>query len=435
MNLLSRRHFLKLSSLTAAGLLAGCAANPVTGRSQLMLVSENQEISIDKKNSPHQLSSDYGVCQDKKLNAYIQQTGNKIAALTHRPEMPYAFKCVNAVYVNAYAFPGGTIAATRGILLAMETEAELAALLGHELGHINARHTAEQMSKGTMTQLLVGGLSIYASTQGYGKLSSQLGSLGAGALLASYSRSNEREADALALEYMTKAGYNPAGIVDLMEMLNNTSKKKPNAIELMFSTHPMSSERLKDALEEIDKRYKRYKNNPLHKERYMDNTAALRTLKEPIEEMQKAEKEMAKKNFTAAEQHMNKALQKAANDYTALAMMAKLMLLMKKPARALHYSERAREVYPEEAQGHHLGGLANLQIKKYQQAYENFSAYNKVLPNNPGTLFYQGRALEGMQRPKDAARHYASYLKQVDRGQQAQYAQQRLVDWGYIKKK
>ena len=107
--------------------MSGCATNPVTGKQQLMLLSENQEIQIDKKNSPHQFSSDYGKVQDKALNMYINSTGKKMAARTHRTNMPYSFRAVNATYVNAYAFPGGSIAVTRGILLSLDNEAELAA--------------------------------------------------------------------------------------------------------------------------------------------------------------------------------------------------------------------------------------------------------------------------------------------------------------------
>ena len=163
---MSRRKFLWLSGMSAAGVVTGCAANPVTGKKQLMLVSEGQEVQIDREHSPHQFSSDYGQLQDKALNSYIDGVGRRIAAKTHRPNMPYSFRGVNATYVNAYAFPGGSIAATRGILLELDNEAELAALLGHELGHVNARHTAEQMSKGMLTQAVVGGLSIYAGTKG-----------------------------------------------------------------------------------------------------------------------------------------------------------------------------------------------------------------------------------------------------------------------------
>ena len=127
-NLMTRRRFLWLSSMAAAGFAAGCATNPVTGKSQLMLVSEDQEIQIDQQYAPYQFSADYGTAQDKALNSYIDRTGKNMAAGTHRTRMPYNFHVVNATYVNAYAFPGGTIACTRGILLSLENEAELAAL-------------------------------------------------------------------------------------------------------------------------------------------------------------------------------------------------------------------------------------------------------------------------------------------------------------------
>ncbi|MGD9369513.1 MAG: M48 family metalloprotease, partial [Desulfobacteraceae bacterium] len=151
---LTRRQFLYLSSMSAAGWLVACATNPVTGKSQFMLVSEQQEIDLDKRNSPHQFSTDYGAVQDSNLNAYVSQTGRRLAGLSHRPQMPYSFRVVNANYVNAYAFPGGSIAVTRGIMLKMRNEGELAALLGHELGHVNARHTAEIQSKAQVAGIL-----------------------------------------------------------------------------------------------------------------------------------------------------------------------------------------------------------------------------------------------------------------------------------------
>jgi len=313
---MTRREFLWLSSMAAAGLFAGCATNPVTGRSQLMLVSEDEEIQIDKQNSPYQFSADYGTVQDKGLKSYIDRTGKNIAAQTHRTHMPYNFHAVNAIYVNAYAFPGGTIACTRGILLSLDNEAELSALLGHELGHVNARHTAEQMSKGMLTQTVVGGLAVAAGTQGavYGNLASQLGQFGAGALLASYSRDNEREADALGMEYMVRAGYSSQGMVGLMDVLRSMGKHKPSAIELMFATHPMSDERYRTAVETAATKYKAAQSKPIYRERYLDNTAKLRSQKGAIDEMQKGQKEMAANNFSAADVHLRKAIKLAPND-------------------------------------------------------------------------------------------------------------------------
>jgi predicted Zn-dependent protease len=434
---MTRREFLWLSSMAAAGLVAGCATNPVTGRSQLMLVSEDEEIQIDKQNSPYQFSADYGTVQDQRLNDYIDRTGKNIAAQTHRTHMPFNFHVVNAVYVNAYAFPGGTIACTRGILLSLDNEAELSALLGHELGHVNARHTAEQMSKGMLTQTVVGGLAVAAGTQGavYGNLASQLGQFGAGALLASYSRDNEREADALGMEYMVRAGYSAQGMVGLMDVLRSMGKHKPSAIELMFATHPMSDERYRTAVETADTKYKAAQSKPIYRERYLDNTAKLRSQKGAIDEMQKGQKEMAANNFSAADVHLRKAIKLAPNDYTALVMMSMSQLVQKKWAVGRQYAEMAQKVYPAEARAYHLSGFAKIQMKDFEGALEEFSSYDKKLPGNPNIIFFKGYAYEGMKKYPQAGREYQHFLQLTQQGDYARHADQRLREWrarGYI---
>jgi len=432
---ISRREFLWLTSVSAAGILTGCAIDPVTGKQQLMLVSEDKEIQIDQQQSPHQFSSDYGMLQDKALNNYIDETGKSIAALSHRPHMPYSFRGVNATYVNAYAFPGGSIAVTRGILLSLDNEAELAALLGHELGHVNARHTAEQMSKGVLTNAVVGGISAVAGTRSaaLGQLAGQLGMFGAGALLASYSRDNEREADALGLEYMSRTGYNAEGFVGMMDMLRGLSKHKPGAIELMFATHPMGDERYRTAVEAVETRYRSGKKLPLHRERYMDHTAKLRAKKGAIDAMQKGESTMAQKKYGAAENHFKKALKQAPDDYAGLLMMSKCLLAQKKDGEAKRFAEKAQKAYPREAQAYHLSGFANIRLKDFDSAYQSFTRYGQLLPGNPNIIFFKGFSLEGMQRKEQAADQYYKYLQIVNQGDQAKHAYQRLVEWGYIK--
>jgi len=401
-----------------------------------MLVSEEEEIQVDKQYSPLQFSSDYGTVRDKALSEYVSDVGKSMSSRTHRPKMPYSFRVVNATYVNAYAFPGGSIACTRGILLDLDNEAQLAALLGHELGHVNARHTAQQMSKGSITQVFVGGLSVLAGVAGggLGQVAAQLGTIGAGALLASYSRDNEREADALGMEYMVKAGYDPKGMVGLMDMLRSLNKSKPSAIELMFSTHPMSDERYATAVKRAKEDYPKAASLPVYRERYMDNTERLRAQKEAIEEMQKGEQLMAKEKFKEAESHFRKALREAPEDYAGLVMMATCQLVQKDYREGLRYAEEAQSVYPREAQAHHLSGFAKMQTKDYEGAYQEFSTCEKLLPANPNSIFFKGYALEGMRNRKEAAQEYTRYLKVVQEGDYAQHAYKRLVEWGYVKK-
>lgn len=435
-NGLSRRQFLIMTSLAATGLAMGCATNPVTGRSQFMIMDEQQEIAIDHQQSPHQLSADYGTVQDRALQNYVQTTGKRLAANTHRTQMPYDFHCVNANYVNAYAFPGGTIACTRGILLDLDNEAELAALLGHELGHVNARHTAASMSKAQVASIAVGGLAILTSVavgSGAGNLAGQLGQLGSGALLASYSRDNERQADHLGMEYMTRSGYGPQGMVGLMDMLNSMNQHKASTTDLLFATHPMSSERYQTAVGEATSSYKQYSGLPLHRERFMDNTAGLRKVKGAVKKMQDGEAALGKERYGDAEALLKQALAEAPDDYVGLLLMAKCQLVQKKNAEADRYVQQAKQVYPEEPQAYHISGITKLRNKQYPAAYEDFAVYERRLPGNPNTVFFKGLSLEGMEKIQDAAQAYNTYLQQVQQGKQAQYAYQRLKEWGYIR--
>lgn len=400
-----------------------------------MLVSETEEITMDRQAAPHQLSADYGPVQDLELNAYVSGVGQRLAAASHRPDMPYSFRVVNANYVNAYAFPGGTIACTRGIMLGMDNEAEMAALLGHEIGHVNARHTASRMSTSMVVGALagVGGALVGARYGGeWGALAGGLGGIGVGALLASYSRDDERQADALGMEYMTQAGYNPDGMAGLMEMLNTQHDKEPSALEVMFSTHPMSSERLATARREANSRYLSAREYSLYRERYMDNTASLRAEAQAIKELQTAEKLMREKKFAEAEGHIATALKQSPRDYAGLLLMTKCLAAQERYDAATPYARRAGEAYPGEAQAMQMSGLLLVRNKKYDEAFANFAAYEQALPGNPYTAFYKGYCKEGMGSTREAAEEYVRFLKQVNQGEQAKHAYYRLVEWGYV---
>jgi predicted Zn-dependent protease len=237
------------------------------------------------------------------------------------------------------------------------------------------------------------------------------------------------------MEYMVRAGYSAQGMVGLMEVLQSMGKHKPSAIELMFATHPMSDERYRTAVETVDTKYKSTQNKPLYRERYMDNTAKLRSQKGAIDEMQKGQKEMAANNFSAADVHLRKAIKLAPNDYTALVMMSMSQLVQKKWTVGRQYAEMAQKVYPAEAQAYHLSGFAKIQMKEFGGALEEFSIYDKKLPGNPSTAFFKGYAYEGMKKYPQAGREYQRYLQFTQQGDYARHADQRLREWkakGYI---
>lgn len=427
--IISRRNILKLLFFsTVSPYIYSCAKNPVTGRRELSLISRDEEIQLDKENSKFQFSNDYGNIQDKELNNYINNVGQSLVKVSHRPDMPYSFRCVNAVYVNAYAFPAGSIAITRGMIVNLQSEAELAATLGHEIGHVAARHTAKVMSKGLILGGVLTGLLIYLSVENnpFIPLASAAAGIGSSLILAKYSRDDERQADTLGMEYMVRAMYNPDGMIKLMNVLKSLEKNKPTMIEVMFSSHPMSEERYEKAIELKNKKYLYASNYNLYKERYMDNTFNIRKIKEAIENLQNAMTLIAKKNYTDAEELIKKALMIAPHDYAALLLMAKCKIFRSDYSEAYKYALEAKDEYNSEGQAYYISGIICIKLNKYEEALNNFNNYDRLLYGNPEALFYKGYCYDKVGDISNAIKFYTAYLNKVDSGNNANYARQRL---------
>lgn len=430
---MKRRDFLKLSSVATVGTVAGCATNPVTGSRQLMLMSEQQEIAVDRNAAPHQFSSDFGVTQDAGLNRYVNDLIKGMGTHTHRPAMPYSGQVLNSPFLNAYTFPGGTVAVLRGLLVDLDNEAQLATILGHELGHVNQRHAAEQYTQQLLSGLAMAGLMAYMSKEHekYADLAAGLGGISAGALLAQYSRQDEREADALALEYAHRAGHNPAGLIGAMEALVQANQRQPNMIERMFATHPMTQERYDTAKRQVSMLYSADAQRPLNRERFMDETASVRRVEPAIRAMQAGANAMMKKQHDQALASFKQALTQAPNDYAALMLTSQCLLAMGRAPEAAQFAAQAKTVYPAEPQSRHLMGMAALHSGHYDAAVESFTAYRRMLPGNPQNTFYTGLALENAGHQQAAAREYRLYLSQVAQGAEAGHARRRMTAWGY----
>jgi predicted Zn-dependent protease len=433
-NRLSRRDTLWLFGATAgAAALSGCATSPVTGERILVGMSEEQERSIDQQVAPHQFSQDMGPIQDDAVNRYVAGIGDRMDDRTHRPGMPYSYRVLNANYVNAYTFPGGAMGVTRGIMTELQSEAELAALLGHEQGHVNARHAAQRQGQAMLAQAAVVGIAVAASDSAWGGLAAVAGQIGASALLASYSRDNEREADALGQEYMVRAGYPASGMTQLHGLLVREAREQPSLLQTMFSSHPMSSERMETAQRLADTQYAAsLKANP-QRERFMDSTASLRRLKPAIDACKNGEVAMAQKKLPDAQGQFGNALTLAPQDYASNLLMARCLNAQGKRQEALRYAETARTVYPKEAQAHKLAGAIQLGNRNPSAAFQSFDAFDRLLPGDPGIKFLKGVSLEGMGQQRAAAEHYAAYVRAGGQGQPAEYSMSRLKSWGYVK--
>jgi predicted Zn-dependent protease len=232
--------FFVLAATVILFLLSGsCAMNPVSGGPELMLLSESEEIQLGKQTDV-QVRKQYGVYEDQKLNAYLHDMCQRLAKVSHRPNLPYKFEMVDASAVNAFAVPGGYVYFTRGILASLNNEAELAGVMGHEIGHITARHSAQQYSRAQLAQfgLVVGGLFLPDLVSGVAQL-------GVGMLFLSFSRDNERQADELGVEYASKAGYDAkelAAFFETLERMNPGSDR--SGLPGWFSTHPSPDDRV-----------------------------------------------------------------------------------------------------------------------------------------------------------------------------------------------
>ncbi len=221
--------------------LIGCAINPVTGKRELILISEDQELALGKQTDV-EIRTQYGVYGNTDLNAYVQGIGQSLTPHTHRPHLTYQFAVLDTPVVNAFAVPGGYIYVTRGILALMGSEAELAVVLGHELGHVNARHSVHRMSDMMLVQVGLAAGSVLSET--FAEISGLAG-VGIQLLFLKYSRDDERQADTLGIEYSRKASYNPEEMVAFfssLEKMGDLSGGK--ALPGFLSTHPLTSERI-----------------------------------------------------------------------------------------------------------------------------------------------------------------------------------------------
>ena len=220
--------------------IPSCAVNPVSGKQELMLLSETDEINLGR-GTDVRIVQEYGLVQDPKLIAYLNDICQRLGKVSHRPNLNYHFKILDVSVVNAFAVPGGYVYFTRGILASVNSEAELAGLLGHEIGHITARHSAKQYSKAQLAQLGLGVGSIFADSS----IISGLAQLGMGMLFLRFSRDNERQADDLGVEYSSKLGYDATQMGSFFETLERMNPGSDRSgLPGWFSTHPSPENRV-----------------------------------------------------------------------------------------------------------------------------------------------------------------------------------------------
>lgn len=243
---------------TASALLltSGCATNPVTGKNEFSLISEKAEIAMGTEHYfPAQQAQGGAYVVDPHIGQYVSKVGNSLARYSHRPNLPYEFVVLNNSVPNAWAMPGGKIAINRGLLLELQSEAELAAVLSHEIVHSAARHSAKAMERAMAMQAMLIGVQAAARDHRDGRWAAAGASATAGMTQLKYSRDAERESDRYGLGYMAAAGYDPRAAVNLQKTFLRLMKgKRSSTFGTLFATHPPSEERIEN-LEALTSEY------------------------------------------------------------------------------------------------------------------------------------------------------------------------------------
>lgn len=230
--------------------LAACSTNPATGKREFNIVSESQEIAMGKDSHPEVIKQ-FGIYGEKpELTQLVETTGQRLAATSARPNLPWHFTILDTPMVNAMALPGGYIYITRGMLERINSEDELAGVLGHEIAHVTARHAAQQISRAQVAQIGMVVGSVVAGpevAQQYG----QLAELGLGLLFQRYSRGQESQADLIGTEYTASAHFNPIGAERMLMTLQRLDKDPTGGIDRYFMSHPDPAKRVKDVHKKV----------------------------------------------------------------------------------------------------------------------------------------------------------------------------------------
>lgn len=415
------RHF-RATMLLVWLAIAGCAVNPVTGERNLILVSSEQELAMGLQNYvPMQQSQGGPYDIDPALTAYVQGVGRKLADASG-VALPYEFTILNNSIPNAWALPGGKIAVNRGLLTQLNSEAELAAVLGHEITHAAARHSAQQQTRGMLAQVGVLATTVAANDSGYGDLVSAGAGLAGQLTLMRYGRDAELEADRYGMRYMSKAGYDPTGAMTLQETFVRLSKgRDQNWLSGLFASHPPSEERVRANRD-------RLRNLPpggiLGVESYKAAMEKTMDLKPAYDAYDEGRKLLSEKKTDEAMALASKAIDLFDGEAHFHALRGDIRLVNKQYDMAVTNYDRAIDRRGNFFYYYLQRGLARKELGRTDGAVADLENSVKLLPTAPA-YFALGQIEEGRGAVAAAIEHYRIVAK--GEGDYAKAAGERLA--------
>jgi predicted Zn-dependent protease len=395
--------------LIATLLLAGCAVNPVTGEKQLSLISESQELAMGAEQyTPTQQTQGGQFYLDPELTLYVREVGQKLAKVSDRPDLPYEFVVLNNSVPNAWALPGGKIAVNRGLLTKLDDEAELAAVLGHEIVHAAARHSVQRMQKAQAISLGVGVLGMAVTDNEWAGLIMGGATMGAQLALAQYSQSDELEADHYGILYMKKAGYDPDAAVELQQLFVTLSEgQDSNFVQGLLATHPPSGKRVHENKALAEKvGHGGYRGADVYKKK----TALLRKLQPAYDAHDQALKLASDDKMDAALRKINEAIRIEPDEAMFYALRGRIYESQNTPEKAAADFDTATSLYPEMFVYHLYDGLNALALNHLDKARSNLEKANQVVPTSIAFLRLGDIAVKQNQR-EQAVRYYSTAAK------------------------
>lgn len=426
-----RRQVLFTLSSVAIVLAVGCSTNPVTGKSQLDLMGEAGEIRMGTNFYPGAIQGSLGPIEERDVQATVEKVGQAVAGVSHRPGLPYQFTAVNDPEVNAFALPGGKICITRGLISRLGSEDGLAAVLGHEVGHVTARHAVSAYNRQLLTTAILVGGAVYMESEDV----KNRGLITAGAIigtqlvLASYSRDQERQSDELGIDYAVKAGYSPQGMVETQEVLLDLQKRQPGAVERLFASHPMSAERLDTAQKRISLLAADVQARPLRSEPYRTAMAEVIVARPAWDLASEGQALLGQKKDRDAEAKLAQAVRLAPKAGVIRTLHAISLASLKHKGAAVDEAREGTRLSGGVLVSRLVAGELLL-APDPAAALDNIEGAEKLLPGQAQVSLLRGRALENLGRKSDAAAAYKEAHDRDPDGEVGAEAARRARDLG-----
>jgi predicted Zn-dependent protease len=397
--------------LLALVALAGCATNPVTGKNELSLISEAQELNIGKQQyAPMRQAEGGDYVVDPEVGAYVNRVGQRLASVSDR-RLPYEFKVLNNSVPNAWALPGGKICINRGLLTELQSESELAAVLSHEIVHAAAKHGAQGMQRGMLLQGAVMAATIAVASQNadYTNVAQLGASIGAQLINQKYGRDDEREADVYGMQYMARAGYDPQGAVVLQKTFVTLSEKRQqNWLSGLFASHPPSPERVAN---NIKTAAELPRGGEIGRNRYRRKMAHLVKTKPAYESYHKAQKALADGNTAEAIRLVNQAIAVEPREGHFYSLLGDIEQKNKRYNTALKHYDKAIRLNDNFFYYHLQSGIVHERLGRNTASKRRLERSLELLPtanafNSLGNIAREeGRFVEAKQYFTKAAGH------------------------------